>query len=114
MDKSNAFVTDMQREVNHLLGSGVNLASARVSFHRLFQAPATNPPEVHSIDPSAGEGNARGDQPQNCGDYFIVWNGRGPLTEWPEKDWKMLLRDKSWQPIWDIPPRTSSYLLARY
>ena len=44
----------------------------------------------------------------------VIWNGRGPLTEWPERDWIVFLTDSTWQSIWDVPPRTSSMLLARW
>lgn len=43
----------------------------------------------------------------------VVWAGRGPLTEWPERDWFVLLRDDSYQPIWDRQPMTTSMWLAR-
>jgi hypothetical protein len=41
-----------------------------------------------------------------------VWEGRGELTEWPQRDWFVLLRRDGFQPIWDKPPRTSSMLWA--
>src|SRR5689334_1569314 len=45
--------------------------------------------------------------------FDVVWDGIGPLTMWPECDWK-LFRDSTWQPIFDRAPRTSSELLARW
>jgi hypothetical protein len=44
--------------------------------------------------------------------HEVLWDGRGELTEWPQRDWFILLRDEGFQPIWDRQPRTPSMLLA--
>lgn len=41
----------------------------------------------------------------------MKWDGRDPLTEWPEVDWAEFV-DGSFQPIWTERPRVSAELLA--
>jgi hypothetical protein len=39
----------------------------------------------------------------------IVWDGRGELTFWPDRDYAVM-RGEGWDLIWDRPPLTSAYL----
>lgn len=46
--------------------------------------------------------------------YTVLWNGRGPLTQWPERDWRHILNTPGFDLIWDRQPLTSAHLWARY
>lgn len=44
----------------------------------------------------------------------VIWDGCGPLTEWPEVDWAIVLRaDWGYEPIWDQQPLTAAFLWTK-
>lgn len=105
MPRLKPFANGMQRGLNHSNGLAANSPLLVRRSTKLSLVPPIETLAAPFIHP---EVTAHG-----CS-FEIVWSGRGPLTQWPERDWFVLLRDASWQPVWDRQPITASWLWARW
>lgn len=97
-----------RRGLNPSNGLATNSASPRRRFQPLSQVDITSEPEDRSTSQELTEIQAWGET------FVSLWDGKSALTDWPKLDWFQLLKDETWQPIWDRQPLTSSMLWARW